>query len=246
MNWVDIVVIAIIVLTSIIGLCKGLFESLLSLIGTGLSVFLAVLASKPVAKFLNKVIKLDDIFIKLLSKNNETGVLTIFGKEFAIDKVAAFCSIIVAIIVVWILIKVAIWLLSKLFDSATSNHTALSGMNRILGLLFGLVKGAVIVLACLSLVFCAKVLPFVGDKLDAPIRESSFTSKIYVHVGEFIGDKLEDRIDGIISGLVGETVKGEDPTEKTPETPETPETPGTPETPEGSGGSETPTPTPSE
>lgn len=200
MNWVDIVVIAIIALTTIVGLSRGLFESILSLVGTGLSIFIAIMVAKPVAKFLNSVIKLDDLFAKLL--NNESGIITIFGRDFTINKIAAFCTIIVSIIVVWILIKLAIWLLSRLFDNATAKSSALSGLNRVLGLFFGIVKGAVIVAAGLALVFCLKVLPFVGDKVEAPIKASSFTSKVYVYIGEWVGDKLEDRIDSIVSSLI--------------------------------------------
>lgn len=209
MNWVDIVVIAIVVLTAGIGLWRGLFESILSLVGTFLSVFLAVLASKPVASFLNKIAKMDQLFMKLLK--SDEGV-TLFGKTFTNEKIAALCTIVLAIVIVWILIKLAIFLLSRLFDSAVSKSNALSGLNRVLGLFFGAVKGAAIVLVVLGLLFCASLLPFVGDKLEKPIMKSGFTQKIYVYVGEWVGDKLGDRIYNVVDSLVDNDEEKEEET----------------------------------
>ena len=55
MNWIDIVFIAILVVFAIIGLWRGLFDSLLGLISSGVALAIAIFTAKPVAKFLNKI-----------------------------------------------------------------------------------------------------------------------------------------------------------------------------------------------
>ena len=48
MGWVDIVFICLIVLFAIVGICKGLFESILSIFSSALSIVVAILLSKNV------------------------------------------------------------------------------------------------------------------------------------------------------------------------------------------------------
>ena len=58
--------------------------------------------------------------------------------------VAPIILIVLAGIVAFILIKLAVFLLSKLFDALKKNH-AINGMDKVLGLILGLAKGALLI-----------------------------------------------------------------------------------------------------
>ena len=120
--WIDIVFIAIIIIFAIIGLVKGLFDSILSLCASVASIFLSFWASKPVAEFLNKLVDVNGFFRKFLEntlKVPETGV-----GGHTLDQLASVCTIVLSMIIVFVLIKAAVWLLAKLFDSVSANSTA--------------------------------------------------------------------------------------------------------------------------
>lgn len=208
MGWVDIVFIVIIVLCAIIGLAKGLFESILSIFSSVLSVVVAILVSKHVAAFINKMVDANKFFSDLLIKwgwISEEGA-TIFGKVYTPEQIGNTCTIIISIVAVWILIKLAILLLSKLFDSATTSSSAISGLNRVLGLVFGAAKGFLI--GCIGLGLAA-ILSLCGvNGVKDLMEKNKMSNFFYGYISEWVGTTLEDRIDDFLG-------KGE-----TPETPD--------------------------
>ena len=81
MNWIDIVFIAILAVFAIIGLWRGLFDSLLALISSGVALTIAIFTAKPVAKFLNNLLKINKWFSDILTKTvGKDGTITLFGK----------------------------------------------------------------------------------------------------------------------------------------------------------------------
>lgn len=213
MGWVDIVFIVIIVLCAIIGLAKGLFESILSIFSSVLSVVVAILVSKQVAAFINKLVDANNFFSDLLIKwgwISKEGA-TIFGKVYTPEQIGNTCTIIVSIIAVWVLIKLAILLLSKLFDSATTSNSAISGLNRVLGLVFGAAKGFLI--GCVGLGL-ASILSLCGVSGVKDLMEKNKMSNfVYGYISEWVGTTLEDRIDDFLG-------KGEIPSTEEPENPD--------------------------
>lgn len=219
MGWVDIVFICLIVIFAIIGIAKGLFESILGIFSSALSVVVAILVSKPVAAFINKMVNANKFFSDLLIKWKwiSSEGATVFGKTYTAAQIGNACTIIVSILAVWLLIKLAIWLLSKLFDNATSGSSALSGLNRVLGLIFGAAKGFLI--GCVGLGL-ASILSICGVKGVKPLMEKNKMSNfIYGYVNEWVAKTVEDRIDDVLGKNV-EGAKGD--AEGTPaETPAT-------------------------
>ena len=209
MGWVDIVLIVIIVLCAIIGLAKGLFESILSIFSSVLSVVVAILVSKHVAAFINKLVDANKFFSDLLIKwgwISEEGA-TIFGKVYTPEQIGNTCTIIISIIAVWILIKLAILLLSKLFDSATTSSSAISGLNRVLGLVFGAAKGFLI--GCVGLGLAA-ILSLCGvNGVKDLMEKNKMSNFVYGYISEWVGTTLEDRIDDFLGK--GETPSTEEP-----------------------------------
>ena len=214
MGWVDIVFIALLVIFAIIGLAKGLFESILSIFSSVLSVAIAILVSKPVTSLINKVVDTNKFFSELLVKWGWIGEegATIFGKTYTVTQIGNACTTIASILAVWLLIKLAIWLLAKLFDSATTSSSALSGLNRVLGLVFGAAKGFLI--ACIGLGLAA-ILNICGVSGIGTLMEANPISNFaYKYVSEWVGTTLEDRIDNVLGkgelpGTDGEETEGE-------------------------------------
>ncbi len=234
MWWIDVLVIAIIVVCAIVGLSKGLFESILSLLSTAIAVGLAVWLARPACTIINKILPFDKWFAKMLQGQNDP--LIIFGHSLSLDKVAAFLSLVVAGVIVFLLVKLVIWLLARLFDSATKNSTALSGLNRVFGLVFGLLKGGIIVFAGLVVVSLISQVP-VMDKVGAAIEKTSVTNWMYKYVDEFCDDKLtKANLEELLDKIVGEDKPANTPASSGSSS-------STPTTPESSGsGGETPAP----
>lgn len=188
--WVDIVFFAIIILFAVIGIWKGLFESILSLISTAVCVAVAVYLAKPCASFINNTIKLDTpkMFDGLIGKFTKETSFEYFGMTFTRGEIAGFLSMIFAGLVVFILLKLAIYLLAKLFDSISKKDSVLSGLNRVLGMLFGIIKGGVIVIV--SLAICTVFARF--TKVEDYIKKSTVTNWVYNYVDDFAEKQLKD------------------------------------------------------
>ena len=202
MHWIDIVFIAIIVVFAIIGLVKGLFDSVLSLCASVASIFLSFWASKPVAEFLNKLVDVNGFFKKFLQNTLHISESGLAGHT--LEQLASICTIVLSMIIVFVLIKAAVWLLAKLFDSVTANSTALSGMNRLFGLIFGAVQGFAVVLILLGLTSIASMVPTIGTKVGNFLDSSNITRHTYNYVNEWVNDELKDKIDEFINDIAKE------------------------------------------
>lgn len=200
--WIDIIFIAIVVIFAIVGIVKGLFDSLLSLVASVASIFLAFWASKPVAEFLNRVADVNQFFEKFLVEKNIIPEAGMNGKT--VEQWASICTVVLSIIIVYVLIKVAVWLLAKLFDSVTANSTAFSGMDRLLGMVFGAVQGFAVVLMVLGLASMLSFVPNLNTKIDNYLdKNSNFTLKTYHYVQEWVEDELQDKLDEFVEELAG-------------------------------------------
>ena len=209
MGWIDIVFIALIVVFAIVGLARGLFESILSIFSTALSIIVAILASKYVAAFLNNITNCNVFFAEKMVAWGWVPAegATLFGKVFTPNQLANTCTIILAVVCVWLLIKLAIWLLSKLFDNVTASSSAVSGLNRVLGMIFGAAKGFLI--GCVALGLVTVISVFVpNNSIVKEIQDKNqVTNFVYKYVSTWVGDNLEKRIEDILG-------KGTDPAAK--------------------------------
>ena len=190
MTWIDIIFIALIILFAVIGLWKGLLDSILGLITSFASIFIAIWAAKPVAKFIRKIVDVDSLFYNLLEgfyKGSE--VKTIFGVSLTREKLSAFLTVAACAVLVFILLRLTVWLISKLFDSATASSSTLSGLNRLFGLCFGVVKGLLIncvILAGVSVLANTGIAP----NLKATVNDSKISNFFYKYTSNFVHEKL--------------------------------------------------------
>ena len=232
---IDIIVIAVLLLFSIIGMVKGFLNTILSLFSTFASIGVAILCAKPVAKFLNNVFhiveriggsiaggitnitpfqsgyeavadgltgaelkeyissnspgfkeRLYNLFIEDAKVFNYSEELTTAESvdqnivQYIGERLAGIISLVIAAVAVFIVLKIAILLLSKLFNALTK-HSAINGLDRTLGLLFGFAKGALLVCITLGVFYL-----IANSTVQGWIDNSTVTRWIYKYVTEFV------------------------------------------------------------
>ena len=93
-----------------------------------------------------------------------------------------FAATVFTVIVMFILIRIGVFILSKIFDAITKKR-ALSGLDRLLGGVMGLLKGGLLVFGVLSVFYAlTPIIPAINDWLvSAP-----FTNWVYGYVSEII------------------------------------------------------------
>lgn len=120
MNWVDYLIIAIIVISSGIGIVRGFVKEVLSLVSWAIAVWVAMTFYAQTAEMLTDYIATPSI------------------RTFA-----AFLGLFIVTLIIGALIN---YLISKLVEK-----TGLSGTDRMLGIVFGLLRGAAIVILLILL-----------------------------------------------------------------------------------------------
>ena len=231
---IDIVVISVLVLFSVIGMVKGILNTIVSLFGNLACISLAVIAAKPVSKFLDSIFgivqKIGDKIagslttitpfqsgIEAVGDNVLTGAelkeympsdslyhraLKLFvedSKSFTLGEgegaaatadaevvsyigaqIGKILAIVIAAVVIFILLRVAILLLAKLFNALGKNR-AIGGLDRSVGFLFGLLKGAILVSLALGIFYL-----IANETVNGWIEGSTFTKWMYNYICQFI------------------------------------------------------------
>lgn len=203
MSWFDIIFIAIVAIFAIVGLWKGLLDSILGLVTTLVSIVLSIWWAKPVAKFLRRIVDIDNIFFKMLKGAfAEKETIKVLGViSLTREKLSAFLTVALSAVIIFILIRLAVWVVSKLFDSATASNSALSGLNRVFGLAFGVAKGLVVCCAILAGLY---VIGNTGlaKNLDTKLDNTKVVSFFYKYTGDFVTEKLNaSKIQSIIDDM---------------------------------------------
>ena len=117
------------------------------------------------------------------------------------ERLAGVISLIIATVVVFILLRIAVLLLAKLFDALTKNR-AISGLDRAMGLLFGLLKASIIICVVLAVFYL-----IANSTVQGWIDNSVVTKWMYKYVTELIDwiatkFDLPDFITGLFPALV--------------------------------------------
>lgn len=107
----------------------------------------------------------------------------------------------ICLIVAYILIKLALILISKLFGKLKQHSNSISFIDRFLGMIFGILQGAVIVFAIFVVVNMLQSLPAVSNFLDTTFNNSSIAKPIYDFVNNIVSTYLSkiNLQDGILS-----------------------------------------------
>lgn len=98
------------------------------------------------------------------------------------NNMGSFACLVFTVIILFILIRIAVLLLSKLFNAITKNHS-FGALDRCVGLAFGLIKGSLYVTGILAVIYALSPI-FTG--LDGLIQNSPFTNWLYGYVNQLI------------------------------------------------------------
>jgi uncharacterized membrane protein required for colicin V production len=113
---------------------------------------------------------------------------TVISEWFG-EILGGIAMLIVAAIVVYIAIRIAIGILSKIFDAITKNP-AIGGLDRLLGLAFGAVKGALLIAIIFGVYSVVVVIPGVETATSSFLDNSLIGKEIYNIVSEFVVETI--------------------------------------------------------
>jgi len=197
---IDGLVIGIILVCAIIGIFKGLFSSVLGLISTALALVVSVFTAKFVSPILNNLFGLEKLFTDKLASGGDT--LNLFGQNLPVSDVAKFCVWIITVILIFAIIKLVVFILAKLFEKITQNSPTMNKLNRILGCVFGLLKGVAFSLSLIALFSVIAEVPVIGTTIKDGIANTKVTSIVYETVDNFVDNQLTtEKVNDIISKI---------------------------------------------
>lgn len=211
---IDGLLILVILLCTIMGIVKGLFDSILSLFGTGIALAVSIFCAKFVANFINKIFNFEQFLLDKIDAAVVDGASGTTASSEATKslignlpntEVAKFGVWIVSLVIVFIIVKLTIFILSKIFESVVKNSPTISGINRVLGMVFGLIKGGITAIAMIAVCSLLCKVPGIGTPIYEKITNTTLTSKVFKYVDEYVEENLtEDKIKDIIDRITSE------------------------------------------
>lgn len=109
--------------------------------------------------------------------------------ELVSSKAGIILSQVIAFVVIYIIIRILTLILPKIFKKLTKK-SVLGKLDRILGTLFGFVKGVAVVFVAFFVMSMVSTIPSVTDQLTSATQESKICSVLYEPVNDFIYEKL--------------------------------------------------------
>ena len=202
---VDILIVLILIVYILVVIYKGFWRSFISMFSVFITLILAILIAKPVSMLLQNWFHFSTVLGNSFHGSIESHVNAhgtggwlgqamniIMGKEYMSHvtdntvlvndfsfKLGQICNILICAVVLYIIIRIVLLILAKLFKKITSNDIA-NGVDKSLGAVFGLIKGAVAVFILCGIMFelCSFVIP-IGDWFNEILTHNKFTSLLY-------------------------------------------------------------------
>jgi len=205
---IDVVFIGIVVVCAFIGIVKGLIDSILGLVSTGLALVGAVFLAKYVGNWVNKIFDLENVILGKLD-GGASGSVHLFNDKINLSnvEVAKFAVWLITVVALFLLIKLIVFVIARIFENVTKVSPTISGVNRVLGMVFGAVKGAVIALCALAVCIMLGEIPVVGATINQKISETKVTSFCGRYVESFVENNLtKENIQGFIQKIAFEAV----------------------------------------
>ena len=212
MNWLDIVVIALIALFAIIGLFKGFFDGLISICTIFVSLIISITLANPFANLIRSIVDIDGWWDFILQKLGVGDSMVIFGALYAREKLAAFLTVLVSTIILFIFIRCLVRLLKKLFQSISKKSKIINNLNKFFGFVLGAMKGSIIIILILAVcsIITSLGVPGLSDTITTTIDGTTVTSFAYEKVDSIIDQKFTGKtFEEIIKGLFDEQVAQE-------------------------------------
>ena len=187
----DTCLIAIVVVSFLFGKSKGFIRTLLSLINWFVPMIVAVIYSNDVAAFLTANTKIDEHLAEFIQNGMDKIIdnnSIKFIPESVIDgmvgshtgQAANFLLIMISFFLIIIVINIACFLITRMF-STKHNNNILGGTDSLLGAVFGLARGAILV--CLILAIAIPLSTMINEDITiwftAQLEDSIVSSYLY-------------------------------------------------------------------
>lgn len=111
--------------------------------------------------------------------------------------------VVISAILVFIVLKIAVALLTKLFDSMAKTKI-IGGLNRFLGLVLGLLKGCMIVVIINVVMVCLTLMPAVNKIITPLIQDNTYVEKVVYNTtdkvfGKYVieGDTVKNWVENL-------------------------------------------------
>lgn len=159
-------------------------QSINSFNSTDSGVILAALEESGLNNFLLQVVKV--VFSNSnVDMTSEATVSNVVGSSLGY-----ICMLVISGILVFIVLKIVLALLSKLFDNIARTKI-LGGLNKLLGLCFGLLKAGCIIIIFNCVLVALSLVSAVNDTITPIIQDNTHIEKvIYNKTDEIVGDYI--------------------------------------------------------
>ena len=179
-----------------VGFYKGLVDSILSLFGTLASLALAIFGGVYIANYVRTLIDIDsylDSFLVDILKVTEESI-SFLGMDIARTTIANYLGTILICILTFIVIRLTISTIGKIFGSLTDSSKLLKSANRLLGLAFGALKGLLLVCCFFVVLSMVSFVEPIRVQIEPAIEDTKIVSVVYEKTNEFVEDKLRDKL----------------------------------------------------
>ncbi|MBR2433034.1 MAG: CvpA family protein [Clostridia bacterium] len=169
--YLDIIAAVVIVLASIVGMCKGFFATLLSLMGFVGTFVLAYFFSDEILGLLDQICGLPTLIQNALGSGVGNIVVAVVG-----------------FIITYILIRLVVFILNHTIGKLFKKGRLVGGVNTFMGFVLGLGKGAVYVALALVAINFASLIPSVKEWSNTAFQQTYVIGKVYNWVGDQLGN----------------------------------------------------------
>lgn len=245
-TWVDVALIAIVVIIALVGFSKGFVQYFLKFVGSVGAIVLAIFTAKPVLAFVNSIFNISSGLGDLVVNNlgistiltstletagdktavidaiNNSGLLD-FLKSFFVSliegatpatdltvgsvvtpAIGTIVATVLVAVVLFFVIKIIIKLLAKLFEEKEAQRGYKSGMDRLLGFILGLAKGALFVAVIFTICYVLNLTAIGNDYINPILQETTVVKPIF----EWFDTQVNSLImsinwDELIAGIIG-------------------------------------------
>ena len=169
--YLDIIAAVVIVLASIVGMCKGFFATLLSLLGFVGTFVLAYFFSDEILGLLDQICGLPTLIQNALGSG-----------------VGNIVAAVVGFIITYILIRLVVFILNHTIGKLFKKGRLIGGVNTFMGFVLGLGKGVVYVALALVAINIASLIPSVKQWSTTTFEQTYVVGKVYNWVGQQLGN----------------------------------------------------------
>lgn len=183
--FLDIIIIALLIIVPLVGLKKGLILSCVGMFGALFCIILAIKITPVFADFVETNTNIPDFISNILADASNsminiggnsklfaviTNILAVQTKQLTLNKmlVGVFCFVFI-----YVFARVCISVLVKMLTKVVSRLPIVGGVNSILGLVFGVAKSIIMVFAICAIAMTISKLPQVGEVVLGQIEHST-------------------------------------------------------------------------